>query len=108
MGQRSRDDLDAALIPQPGVEGDHLGDDPKMLGQYNGLVFLGEALALRDQGSEGFLREEAGIGPGEVEEHLQIAQVIGTESRVAGFRQLQESGKAGDDLRVDVEEPRPR
>ena len=76
MGQRSRDDFDASLVPQPGVEGDHFGNDPQMLGHDNGLVLFGKALSFGDQRGQGFLIEEAGVGPGEIEQHLEIAQVI--------------------------------
>ncbi len=65
-------DLDAALVLQAFVQRDHLGHQPGVLGQHGGLVLFAEVAALGDQIGQRLLGQPVGVGPGQVEQHLQI------------------------------------
>ncbi len=99
-------DFDLAGVLQALVQRDHLGHQPGMFGQHSGLVGLGEVAALGHQAGQGLLGQPIGVGPAQVEEHLQVEPVLlgplGAVGAVVGQRLV--AREAGDDLGVDVEE----
>ena len=104
--------LDAALLPQAGVQRDHLPEDAPVLGQHHLLVRLDVAASALHQHRQGRGSQEVGVGPGEVEQHLEVAEVLlrpRLQRRVdaaagAVVGQLPVAGEAGDRPGIDVEE----
>ncbi len=79
MGEGRHRDLDLAAVLQFAVDGDHLVHQPQMLVEHDLLIFLGKALSLLGQSGQRRFGQPCGVGPGQVEQHLQVAEVVGRE-----------------------------